>query len=235
MILPVSRINNTNPSNKLDREEMAKHNFTSLFDICLWAVSVHTYRQTAQSANCEIHNRSSKIPNNNLSSDEGDIQFCLEDSLEETLVKISVEMFTKNYEMQLTTMPQIGFLYRCRIVSHFKALYHYRTGEYVKLLNKCDSIISKEIFLSFPEDRKHPKFLPGRHVQHRFYVSVRFAFQTLFGNDVTCLTGLIEFTRSVLGEETVDESIALLSEKQFQGKVKGCQPQFRVTKSVVYF
>ena len=46
MILSVSRINNTNLSNKLDRKEMTKHNFTSLFDICLWAVSVHKYRRT---------------------------------------------------------------------------------------------------------------------------------------------------------------------------------------------
>ena len=204
MITSVSRINNTNPSNKLDRMEMTKHNFTSLFDICLWAVSVHKYRQTTQSANREIHKWSPKIPNNNLSSDEGDIQFCLEDSLEETLVKISVEMFTKYYEMQFTTMTKIAFQYRCGIVSHFKALYYYRTGEYVKLLNTCDSIISKEIFLSFPEDRKHPKFLPGCRVPDVFCVSARLAFQTLFGNDVICLTGLIELTRSVLGEETVD-------------------------------
>ena len=46
-----------------------------------------------------------------------------------------------------------------------------------------------------------------------FCVSVRFAFQTLFGNDVICLTGLIELTRSVLGEETVDASKALLREE----------------------
>ena len=109
MITSVSRISNTNPSNKLDRKE-TKHNFTSLFDIFLWAaaVSVHKYRQTAQSANREIHKSSPNIQNNNLLSDEGDIQFCLEDSLEETLVKISVEMFTKYREMQFTTMPQIG-------------------------------------------------------------------------------------------------------------------------------
>ena len=193
--------------------EMTKHNFTSLFDICLWTVSVHKYRQTAQSANCEIHKWSPKIPNNNSSSDEGDIQFCLGDSLEETLVKISVEMFTKYYEMQFTTMTQIGFRYRCRIVSHFKALYYYRTGEYVRLLNICDSIISKEIFLSFQDDRKHPKFLPGIRVPYVFGVSAfcrMFAFQTLFGNDVICLTGLIELTRSVLGEETVDGYYDLL-------------------------
>ena len=239
MILWVSRINNTNPSNKLDRKEMTKHNFTSLFDICLWAVSVHKYRRTAQSANHQIQKRSSKITNNS-SSDESDIQFCLEDSLEETLVKISVEMFTKYYEMQFTTMTHIRFPYRCRIVTHFKALYNYRTGEYVKLLNTCDSIISKEIFLSFPEDRKHPKFLPGCDVENTFCVPVRLAFQTLFGNDVTCLTGLIELTRPVLGEKNVDESEdLLLCEKEFQGKVKGCQPQFRVTRIsclfLVYF
>ena len=150
MILSVSRINNTNPSSMLDRKEMTKHNFTSIFDICLWTVSVHKYRQTTQSANHETHKRSSKIPINNLSSDEGDIQFCLENSLEKTLVKISVEMFTKYHEMTFTTMTQIGIPYRCKIVSHYKALYHYRTGEYVELLNTCDSIISKEIFMSSP-------------------------------------------------------------------------------------
>ena len=165
--------------------------------------------------------------------------FCQEDSLEETLVKISVEMFTKYYEIKFTTMTQIGFPYRCRIVSHFKALYYYRAGEYVKLLITCDSIISKEKFLSFPEDRKHPKFLPGCRVQDVFCVPVTFAYQTLFKNDVICLTGLIQLTRSVLGEETVVESITLHNEKQFQGKVKGCQPQSRVTRIsclfLVYF
>ena len=160
MILSVLQINNTNPSNKSDRKKMTEQNFTSLLDICLWAGSVHKYRQTTQSANREILKWSPKIPNN-LSSDNGDIQFCLEDSLEETLVKISVKMLTKYHEMQFTTLTQIGFPYRCKIVSHYKALYYYRTGEYVKLLNTCDSIISKEIFFFFPEDRKHPKFLPG--------------------------------------------------------------------------
>ena len=94
MILSVLRINNTNPSAKLDRKEVTKHNFLSLFDICLSTVSVHKYRRTTQSDNREIHKWSPKIPNNLLSED-GDIQFCLEDSLEETLVKISVEMLTK--------------------------------------------------------------------------------------------------------------------------------------------
>ena len=154
-------------------------------------------------------------------------------------MKISVEMFTKYYDMQFTTMTQIGFPYRCRIVSHFKALYYYRTGKYVKLLNTCDSIISKELFLSFPEDRKHPKFLPGCRVQDVVCVSVRFALQTFFGNDVICLTGLIELTRPVLDEGTVDDIIILLSEKQYQGKVKGCQPQYLVTRIsclfLVYF
>ena len=52
----------------------------------------------------------------------------------------------------------------------------------------------------------------------------------MFENDFICLTGLIELTSSVLGEETVDGSKALLNEKQFQGKVKGCQPQVWVTR-----
>ena len=173
--------------------------------MCLGAVSVQKYRQTAQSANRETQKWSPKISNNNLLSDEGDIQFGLEDSLEETLVKISVEMFTKYYEMQFITKAQIGFPYGLSIVSHFKALYYYRAGEYVNLLNTCDSIISKEIFLSFPKDRNHPKFLPGCRVRDLFCVSALFACQTLFGNDVICLTGLIELTCSVLGEEPVDE------------------------------
>ena len=234
MILSVSRINNTNPSNKLDLKEMTKHNSTSIFDICLWAVSVHKYRRTTHTTDLEIQKWSLNISNKLLSNTWEEMQFCLEDSLEETLVKISVEMFTIYYEMQFITRT-----HRCKIVSHYKALYYYRTGEYVKLLNTCDSIISKEIFLSFPEDRKHPKFLPGYRVQHeQLCVSVMSVFQTLFGNDVICLTVLIEFTRSVLGEETV-ESITLRDEKQFQGKVKGCQPQYLVTRIsclfLVYF
>ena len=96
--------------------------------------------------------------------------------------------------------------------------------------------------MSFPDDRKHPKFLTGYRVQDVFHVSVTFAFQILFRNDVTYLTGIIELTRSVLDEETVDEyeyEDLLLDEKQFQGKVKGCQPQFLVTRIsylfLVYF
>jgi len=143
---------------------------------------------------------------NNLSINKEGMLFCQENSLEETLVKISVEMFTKYYEMKFTTMTQMGFPYRCRIVSHFKALYYYRTGDYVKLLNTCDSIISNEIFVFFPEDRKHPKFLPGCRVQNELCVSIRLAFQTLFRNDVICLTGLIELNSPVvLDKEIADK------------------------------
>ena len=238
LILSVLRIHNRNSLIKIGRRELNKLHSTSLFDICLLIVSVHKYRRTTQSDNREIQKRSSNL-SNNLSINNEEMSFSQEDSLEETLVKISVEMFTKYYEMQFTIMPQIGFPYRCRIVSHFKALYYYRTGEYVKLLNTCDSIISKEIFLSFPKDRKHPKFLPGCRVQKLLCISVRLTFQTLFGNDVICLTGLIEFTRSEIREETDGKSIALHTEKQYQGKVKGYQPQFRVTRIsclfLVYF
>ena len=46
MILLVLRIKNKHMSIKIDRSEMTKLKFTSLFDICLWAVSVHKYRRT---------------------------------------------------------------------------------------------------------------------------------------------------------------------------------------------
>ena len=231
--LSVSQINNKNPSIEIVRMEMTKLKFSKLkfsspFDICLRAISVHKYRRITQTDNtCEIHECSSNI-SINLSNNEEEIHFCLEESLEEILMKISVEMFTKYYELQFKTLTQIELPYRCEIVSHFKALYYYRRGEYLKLLNTCDSIISKEISTS--EERKHPKFL---------CVPVGFVYQTLLKNDVICLTGLIELTRSVFGKENVDSPLRPHYQKSVQGKVRGDEPQIFETKVsylfLVYF
>ena len=125
---------------------------------------------------------------------EEEMQFCLEESLDETLIKLSVEMFTEYYELRFITLIQIGFPNICRIVSHFKALYYYRKCEYMKLLTMCDSIISQEIFTLEEEIQ----------VRDVFCVSVMFASQTLFKNYVTCLAGLIELFRPVFGEGTVN-------------------------------
>ena len=54
LIVSVFRIHNRNSLIKIDRMELNKLHFTSLFDICLWTVSVHEYRRTTQIANREI-------------------------------------------------------------------------------------------------------------------------------------------------------------------------------------
>ena len=201
LILSVLRISNS--SIKLDRMDLTKPNFTSLFDICLWAVSIHKYRRTTHTARGEIRNRSSNIPKQFCNNEER--PFCLEESLEETLMKISVDMFEKYNELRFITLKQNGLLFRCRIVSHFQALYYFRKGEYMKLLNTSDKIISHEIFTH--EDRNNLKFLPDYRVQEQslFCVSVLFAFQTFLKNDITCLTGIFELNRSVLPKKHVVE------------------------------
>ena len=190
LFLSVSQINRSNSSIKINRKVLTKHKFTSLFDICLLAISVHKYRRTTHTDYREIHKRSSNNSNNSL-IDEKEMQFCLSESLEETLVKISVEMFTKYLDMNFITLTQIGFPNMYKIVSHFKALYYYRRDEYSKLLNLCNSIITEEAVLFSPEGRIHPTFIMDQCHQDLHCVSVLFAFQTLFRNDVTCLTGLI--------------------------------------------
>ena len=186
LIIPVLRKSNSNSSIKIDRTELTELNFTSLFDICLWAVSVHKYSRMIHGGYRKIPRWSSNIPEQLSNNGEG-MRFFLEESLEETLVKISVDMFKKYYDLHFITLKQNGKLFRCEIVSHFKALNFYRKGEYMKLLNTCNSIISQGTFFS-PEKRKHLKFLLDQDVPR---VSVPHAFQTLFGNDGTCLTGLI--------------------------------------------
>ena len=101
-------------------------------------------------------------------------------------MKMSVEMFTKYYELEVLTLKKHGFPNCCKIVSHFKALYYYREGDYVKLLNTCNSIFSNEVSMFSPGDRTLPKSLTDY-----LCVPVAVAFQTLFRNDVPCLTGLI--------------------------------------------
>ena len=206
MILLVSRMNNEHVSIKMDWTEMTKLNPTSLFDICLWTISVHKHRRTKPTANREIHKWPSNIPNNSSTNEELLHQFCQQESLEDTLMKISVKMFTNHHELQLITMTNIGISYRCGIVSHYKALYYYRQGEYMKLLNTCDAIISREIFTL--TGRRHPKFSNHR-AQDVFHVPVLFDFQTLFKNNVTCLTGLMELSFSVLGKDTVVCTVCL--------------------------
>ena len=188
--LSVLQINNrpTKSLIKINRKEMTKLEFTSRFDICLWAVSVHKYRRSTDNANRGIHKWSSTIPSNSSNNEEG-MQFCLDDSLEETLVKVSVDMLQKFNELYFITLEQVWMQPHCKTVSHFKALYYYRKGEFMKLLSTCESIISQEIFIS--RKRRHPIFFPSLRLHDMFCVSVLFAFQTLFGNDVTCLTGLI--------------------------------------------
>ena len=207
--------------------------FTSPFDMCLWAVSVH-----------DFHKWESHILSNS-SNNKGQMQICFEESLEETLVKISVEMFTKYYELYfMTNMSHSGLQYRCKIVSHFKALYYYRKGEYVKLLNTCDSIISQEIDLGFPEERKHPKCLPCQSREDLHCVSVLFDFQTLFGNDVTCLTGLISIVNPTGFEESINRELirefrypgnGITNVKHFQGKIEGDLHKFYVSRVSCFF
>ena len=46
LLLSVSQINSSNYSIKMNSKELTKHKFTSLFDKCLLAISVHKYRRT---------------------------------------------------------------------------------------------------------------------------------------------------------------------------------------------
>ena len=202
-----------------------------------WAVSVHKYLRTTH--NGEIHKRSSNVPKQFSNNEER--LFCLEESLEETLMKLSVDMFEKYHELFFITLKQNGLLFRCKIVSHFKALYYYRKSEYIELLNTCNSIISHEIFTPEDcEDRKHPKFLPDYHIQDMFCVSVLFAFQTFFKKDVICLIGLIDLILSMLDEETVIRTSNLHGQTLFRDpKFRGLQMRLFVTRVsclfLVYF
>ena len=156
-------------------------------DICIWAVSIHEHRRTLSPEYWKTLPCSSSSSNS-----EEEIQVSLSDSLEEALVKLSVEQFTKYYELKFKTVEKHGISYCVKIVSHFEALYYYRAGEYVKQLNTCDSILS---CLKSP---------PG--CQHQFIqcVSVCSAFQLLFGNDVTCLTGILALIdRNLLDRELI--------------------------------
>ena len=238
LILLVSQINKSNLLNKLDRKEMTKYKFTSLFDICLWAVSVHKYRRSTHNGDRNFHKWPLNIPNIS-SNNEEEMQFCLEESLEETLMKISIGMFEKYLDLQCITLTQIGFPYGYKIVSHFKALYYYRKGEYTKLLNTCVSIISQETVL-FSEERNHPMCCFDQCHQDVHCVSVLFAFQTLFRNDVTCLTGLIALIDprcfGAIRDEDFIEKVrnyhfnSLTEMKYAQGKLKGFHMIFYMSR-----
>ena len=219
LIFSVLRMNKLNSLIKIDRTETAKLSFTSLFDRCLWTVSVHKYRRTTHSADREW---SSNIPNKSSNTEE-EMHFCLAESLEETLMKISVELFTKYYEMQFITMTVIGFPYRCKIVSHFKALYHYRRCEYVELLKMCDLIISQEKYFITEKVKSH-EFLADFRDMDMFCVSEIVNFQTLFKNDITCAVGLINLTLSVLDTEPVVGSSIPHNQKYSKDESRGVQP-----------
>ena len=178
-LLFLLKINYKNSSTKL--------NVILPFDLCLCAVAAHKYRRKSQTDNRETYKYFSSIPNTLANIEEG-IQVTLADTLEETLVKISVEMFTKYHELSCITMTRAEIPYDCKIVSHFEALYYYRTGEYKELLKACNSIISREIFLFAAKKEKNPE-IPS--LWDMFYVPVLFSFQIFFRNDVIFLTGLV--------------------------------------------
>ena len=242
LILSVLQTSNTDSSIKMNRKEMAKLKFTSPVDRCLCAVSVHKYRRTTiHNANRKSHNWSSTIPSN-ASNNEEEIRFYLDESLEETLVKVSVNMFQKCYDLYFITLERNAIPCHFRIVSHFKALYYYRTGEYMRLLNTCNSILSREVFTS--KGREHPQYRPGIENRDLFWVSVLFAFQTLFGNDVTCLTGLFALIDPSCYKEfhiSEDKSLrfetnSFSTEKKFHlGKLRGLQKIHYVTRISSFF
>ena len=219
---------------KIDRMETRKLNLASPFDRYLWTVSVYEYCRKIESGNPKLYKRSARIPSS-LSDDWEKILVILDDSLEETLIKIAVEMFTKYHELKYNTLVTMGlFPDQCKIVSHFQALYYYRKGEYDKLLKTCDSIISREIFRSSMGERNRPKFLPAFRdpVFYTRCVSVLFAFQGLFRQEIICLTGLIAlidrklFRLDKYGDELLDKlkqnaDISLLRLKYDQGKFRG--------------
>ena len=190
LIVTYFRRNNANVSIIKYRMDVSELSLTFPCDLCLWAVTAYKYRRTNETEICETSECPSSISNSSANDGE-DLQVSIEDSLEETLMKISVEMFTKYNELSCTKLTRFGLPYDCKIVSHFKALYYYRTGEYMKLLNTCNSIISREILLFSAKERKPPKFLTGAPERDLFFVSILFSFQLFFRNDVSFLTGLI--------------------------------------------
>ena len=232
-LISLLQTNNTIPPIKIDRMEEWKLNLASPFDRYLWAVSVNKYRRKTETRNPKLYKRSSTIPSG-LANGEERILVLLDDSLEETLIKTSVEMFTKYHELEFNTVVTTGFPYRCKVVSHFQALYHYRKGEYDKLLNTCNSIISREIFSSSTGEKNCPKLLPAyRYGMYLPCVSVMFAFQALFRHDVICLTGLIalidrRLLRIGVSDKLLDipeqvEDRLLFYSKINQGKLRECQ------------
>ena len=87
--------------------------------------------------------------------------------------------------------------------------------------------------------RKYRKFLHSHWRDDLHSVSVLFAFQTLFGNYVTCLTGLIAIVDpgcfgSILTprliEELRDPGCNCECMEHLQGKIKGHQHIFYVTR-----
>ena len=180
----ISRTNQTASTIVTDYTKSANLIYKGSLDTCLCAVSAHENRRTSQTECITLTSSSSS------SNSEGELQVSLIDSLGKALLKISVQMFTKYYELKFLKLTKHGIPYCFRIVSHYKALYYYREGEYGKLLNTCDSIISCS---------KTPPGCP-----HQFFhsVSVQFGFELFFGNDVTCLTGIIALIyRNLLDEK----------------------------------
>ena len=234
-LIAMLRTTNTIPPIKIDQMEKWKLNLASPCDRYLWTVSAFKYRRKNETENPKLYKCSSSI-RSSLANDGDKILVILEDSLEEILIKTSVEMFTKYYELKISTVVTMGFPCQCKIVSHFQALYYYRKGEYDKLLNTCNSIISREIFRFSTRERNHSKFLLGYPYQvwYLHCVSVMFAFQALFRHDVICLTGLIALidrrllrvgghSNKLLDILKHDEDRSLFYLKMNQGKLKECQ------------
>ena len=248
LIILILRVNNRNSSIEIDRMRKTKPNSTSPLEICLWTISAHKYCRRTQTDFWKTCNCWSSIIPNNSAIDGEEIQVSLEDSLEKILVKLSVNLFTQYYKLEYITLAKHRFPYLCGIVSHFKALYYYREGDYVKLLKTCDSIISYEIFQFASEEGKHPRFLLNRdYHKHGFLsISVLYSFQTLFRNDVVFLTGLINLLGpkwSIHNERNFRENMQILdsnasmrefvnreSLKFHLGKIAGCQHPLKSSK-----
>ena len=130
-------------------------------------------------------------PNSSINDDR--LLLSPDDTLQQLLLKLSAEYFArylkKRYVAMRDSMEQEC---SCEIVSHFKALYHYKNQEYTKALNICNTVISQESCLRELHASNNSSIATFKRTHIEFPpIPVVLTFQILFGIEVTCLTGLI--------------------------------------------
>ena len=155
----------------------------SPLDYCLLAVCAHESRSAKYMKTYEC--------SASRSYNEDRLSLSPDDTLENWLLKSSVNMFTKYYKLRCNAMRLVEPKCGCEIVSHFEALYHYRNHEYTQVLKTCDRIISQESCMRGTPDGTQSHLIQSYNGIQFPNIPVVFTLQVFFGNDVTCLNGLI--------------------------------------------